>query len=136
MHKGGDVTAFFVVQQIGGCEVEVGGPEGEGFGKVGDYHAEVAEFVDFGRACLGGRRGGALDAGSIWDAGFVCGRGLTFLHALEFIHRAMLLRRLQEKGVHGQSSTLWCQSHVWERAPTKLNSLCSCCSSISLCACP
>ena len=46
MQEGGDVAAFFVVQQIAGFEVEVTGPEVEGFGEVGDAEAEVAEFVD------------------------------------------------------------------------------------------
>ena len=53
VHEGGHVVAFGVVKQVGGFEVEVGGPEVEGFGKVGDAAAEVAEFVDFGGACGG-----------------------------------------------------------------------------------
>lgn len=50
MHEGGDVAAVVVVQQIGGFEVEVAGPEVEGLGEVGDAEAEVAEFVDLGWA--------------------------------------------------------------------------------------
>ena len=58
MHEGGDVTALVVVQQIGGFEVEVAGPEGEGFGEVGDAEAEVAEFVDLGWAFVWEEQGG------------------------------------------------------------------------------
>lgn len=57
MQKGGDVGSRGVVQQVRGLEVEVGGPEGEGFGEVGDAAAEVAEFVDLGGAWGGGREG-------------------------------------------------------------------------------
>lgn len=66
VHECGDVAAFCVVQQVGGFEVEVAGPEVEGFGEIGDGHAKVAEFVDLGRACWGYVRWG-----SIWDG--VCG---------------------------------------------------------------
>lgn len=66
VHECGDVAAFCVVQQVGGFEVEVAGPEVEGCGEVGDGHAEVAEFVDLGRACWGYVRWGC-----IWDG--VCG---------------------------------------------------------------
>ena len=54
MHEGDDVAALSVVQQIGGFEIEVAGPEVERFGEVGDAHAEVAEFVDLGWA-FGGK---------------------------------------------------------------------------------
>lgn len=57
VHEGGDVGAGGVVQQVRGLEVEVGGPELQGFGEVGDAAAEVAEFVDLGGAWEGGRGG-------------------------------------------------------------------------------
>ena len=53
MHERGHVAALGVVQQIAGLEVEVAGPEVKGFGKVGDAHAGVAEFVHLGGACCG-----------------------------------------------------------------------------------
>ena len=53
MHERSHVTAVLVVQQIGGFEVEMARPEIQGFGKVGDGHAEVAEFVDLGWTCWG-----------------------------------------------------------------------------------
>ncbi len=51
MHKRHHVDVVGPVEQIRGFEVEVTGPEVEGLGVVGDAHAEVAEFVDFGGAC-------------------------------------------------------------------------------------
>ena len=48
MHEGGHDDAVGPVQQVRGLEVEVAGPELEGFGKVGDAAAEVADFVDLG----------------------------------------------------------------------------------------
>ena len=60
MHERGDVAALSVVEQIGGFEVEVAGPEVERLGKVGDAHAEVAEFVDLGWA-FGGEGALLLD---------------------------------------------------------------------------
>ena len=44
-------------EQVGGFEVEVGAPEGEGGGEGGYGEAEVAEFVDLGGTCGRGGKG-------------------------------------------------------------------------------
>ena len=78
MHERGDVAALSVVEQIGRFEVEVAGPEVERLGKVGDAHAEVAEFVDLGWAFWGG---GGRGSAARWVVGGWDGRARADLFA-------------------------------------------------------